>query len=124
MACHTPPLKKAKKQAITQPRTHPISVTHLQLAAITRQLTMSFWSCQWACLGGNQVNQGWSGLFMLLSSQPPVKIILCFNFFCAFIMQQNTPLHLAAEKDHLDAVTYLVGKGADVNIRNHMGVSE
>jgi len=44
--------------------------------------------------------------------------------FCAFILQQNTPLFWAAKGGHLDAVTRLVGKGADVNIRNHSGVSK
>jgi len=29
-----------------------------------------------------------------------------------------------AEEGHLDAVTYLVAKGADVNVRNYFGVSE
>jgi len=42
-----------------------------------------------------------------------------------FFFQQDAPLHFAAEKGYYDIVKYIVGKGsADVNIRNHRGVSE
>ena len=44
--------------------------------------------------------------------------------FFAFFFKQNTPLHSAALNGCHNAVTYLVDKGADVNIRNHCGVSE
>ena len=34
-----------------------------------------------------------------------------------------TPLHVAAEKgDRLDIVKYLIGKGADINIKDYSGV--
>ena len=34
-----------------------------------------------------------------------------------------TPLHVAAEKgDRLDIVEYLIGKGADINIKDYSGV--
>ena len=36
-----------------------------------------------------------------------------------------TPLHVAAEKgDRLDIVQYLIGEGADINIKDSCGVSE
>jgi len=41
----------------------------------------------------------------------------------AFFLQQNTPLHLVAKEGYLNAVRYIVDKGADVNVRNHCGVS-
>jgi len=34
-----------------------------------------------------------------------------------------TPLHLAAEGGHSKVVNYLLGQGADVNIRDHNGVN-
>ena len=43
-------------------------------------------------------------------------------YVCIFF-QQNTPLHLVAKEGYLDAVRYIVDKGADVNVRNHCGVS-
>ena len=39
-------------------------------------------------------------------------------------LHQWTPLHQAALGDHVDAVTCLVHKGADINIRDGRGVSE
>jgi len=44
MACHTPPLKKAKKQgnAITQPRSHPIPKFYIFLIGWDRGWVMAF----------------------------------------------------------------------------------
>jgi len=39
-------------------------------------------------------------------------------------LHQWTPLHVAAYKDHVDAVTFLVDNGADVNIKDEHEVSE
>jgi len=39
-------------------------------------------------------------------------------------LHQWTPLHVAAYKDKFDAVTFLVDKGADVNIKDEHEVSE
>ena len=44
-------------------------------------------------------------------------------YFLHFFFQQNTPLHLVAKEGYLDVVRYIVDKGADVNVRNHCGVS-
>ena len=38
-------------------------------------------------------------------------------------LHQVTPLHLAAEGARIKVVNDLVGKGADVNIKDHNGVS-
>ena len=37
---------------------------------------------------------------------------------------QDTPLHVAAHRGHTETVQYLIGKGAEINIRNKYGVSE
>ena len=37
---------------------------------------------------------------------------------------QETPLHLAAEAGHVDAVTYLVENGANIDSKDNYGVSE
>ena len=40
-------------------------------------------------------------------------------------LHQMTPLHVAAEKgESLEIVEYLIGGGADINIKNDNGVSE
>ena len=36
---------------------------------------------------------------------------------------QFTPLHSAAEEGHVDIVRYLVDKGADLNVKDEIGVS-
>lgn len=33
-----------------------------------------------------------------------------------------TPLHLAAERAHMDVVNYLVDEGADINMQDNKGV--
>jgi len=38
-------------------------------------------------------------------------------------LHQLTPLHEAASRSSVDAVTFLVDKGADVNIKDEYGVS-
>ena len=44
---------------------------------------------------------------------------------CSFLSpHQNTPLHFAAYRGHTETVQYLIGNGAEVNIRNDSGVSE
>lgn len=37
---------------------------------------------------------------------------------------QMTPLHMAVEGKHLDTVKYLVGQGADTNVKDNYGVSK
>ena len=37
---------------------------------------------------------------------------------------QNTPLHFAAHRGHTETVQYLIGKGAEINIRGEDRVSE
>ena len=36
---------------------------------------------------------------------------------------QKTPLHMAAKEGHIDAVEWLVNNSADINMKNHDGVS-
>ena len=36
---------------------------------------------------------------------------------------QWTPLYMAAEGGHIEIVRYLVDNGADINIKDHNGVS-
>jgi len=38
-------------------------------------------------------------------------------------LHQQTPLHEAASRSSIDTVTFLVDKGAEVNIKNKFGVS-
>ena len=33
-------------------------------------------------------------------------------------------MHVAAERGHLDVVKYLVGRGADINIKDDIGVRD
>ena len=42
---------------------------------------------------------------------------ICFS-------HQWTPLHLVADNGHLETATLLVGKGADINVRDKDGVCE
>ena len=37
---------------------------------------------------------------------------------------QWTPLHSAAQKGHVNIASYIVDKGADLNIKDNNGVSE
>ena len=39
-------------------------------------------------------------------------------------LHQWTPLHVAAYRDTVDAVAFLVDKGADINIKDKCDVSE
>ena len=45
------------------------------------------------------------------------------NFLLPFIIHQMTYLHLAVEVGHMKTVKYLVDKGADINIKDDLGVS-
>ena len=47
-----------------------------------------------------------------------------FNFFFIYSPHQRTPLHSAAEAGHVDIARYLVEQGADLNIKDEIGVSE
>ena len=46
---------------------------------------------------------------------------LIISYFLSF--HQMTPLHLAAESDHIKVVKYLFEQGADINIQDDNGVS-
>ena len=41
----------------------------------------------------------------------------------AFSLNQQTPLHLAARKGHMNTVELLINNGADINIQDTDGVS-
>ena len=41
-----------------------------------------------------------------------------------FLPHQDTPLHLAANRGHIDTVQCLIDKGAGINITDDDGVSE
>jgi len=60
-------------------------------------------------------------LFQSLSDYLYVVTIIQF---CCFLSHQTTPLHVAAAKDNLDAVKYLMDCGADFKIKQQYGVSE
>ena len=46
------------------------------------------------------------------------------SFFFLNFFHQYTPLFVAAAKNHVDTVRYLVDKGADMNVKAENGVSE
>ena len=45
------------------------------------------------------------------------------GLFMAIASHQMTPLHMAVEGKHLGTVKYLVGQGADTNVKDDNGVS-
>ena len=46
------------------------------------------------------------------------------SFFFLNSFHQYTPLFVAAAKNHVDTVRYLVDKGADMNVKAENGVRE
>ena len=62
----------------------------------------------------------------MLASFRGVCACYCFAVFVkisfALQLSQRTPLHVAAEEGRDYTVEYLVGKGANVNIKNYDGV--
>ena len=42
---------------------------------------------------------------------------------CLLFLHQLTPLHVAAKKSRAQILQYLVGKGADINIKDKNGVN-
>ena len=54
-------------------------------------------------------------------SDTNLHAIESFNYF---VLHQRTPLYLAAEKGRFENVLgYLLGKAADINIKDKMGVT-
>ena len=54
----------------------------------------------------------------------PVHAPKWFNYHNYLSPHQGTPLHLAAEEGHADAVQCLVDNGADINIKDINGVGQ
>ena len=55
-----------------------------------------------------------------------IWLLVCGDNYSILLLylHQTTPLHVAAAKDNLDAVKYLVDSGADFKIKQQYGVSE
>ena len=59
---------------------------------------------------------------MSLASLIPGHYIYLLSLIVSFSPHQWTALLVAAERGHIDIVRYLVGQGADINIKDKNGV--
>ena len=71
-------------------------------------------------------DMGYLGAFVKISPFTNLSKSQFINF-CIYVslfsLHQMVPLHLAAERGHLDIVKYFVSQKADINIKDNNGVN-